>query len=87
MRALALVLLVSCGPKLAPCPPTTPPIVVTPDPTPCTLPDLPAPLDLGAHACGDGTICVSRSGWDALGVYLADLRTWIQVAASCLEVP
>lgn len=82
---LSLLLVASCGPKPKPCPPVEPPIIVTPDPTPCELPELPEPIALGAYACGAGIICVPRAAWDALGGYLAGARGWIQTAAACLE--
>lgn len=91
-KLLLLILLVSSSacsgstcPALDPLPPRPPAtITVAPTPTPCLLPDLPAPLHLGSSMEGDRVV-ITRQAAAELGVYLVQLHGWVAAAQRCLE--
>ena len=70
-----------------PCPPRPPAtIIVSPEPTPCRLPELPQPTSLGEVVAADGTATIPRAGMVALATYLLGVREWVAAAQACLEV-
>lgn len=87
---LAIVALALCGcgpkcPKPPPCIPP-PPVVTVVKPPPCTLPELPQPIEgLGVPDAQRDGYFVPRQRWAELGGYVAGVREWIVAATACLE--
>lgn len=91
MRCAAIIAaLAACR---APCPkpslPVQPPAVieVTPDKTPCVLPELPEPIKVVGFPAPDGqSIYVSKSDLAGLAGYLVSIRAYVEAAGLCLRV-
>ena len=62
-----------------------PPVIVTVKPPPCTLPELPAPIQgLGVPDAQRDGYFVPRQRWAELGGYVAGVHEWVKAASNCL---
>lgn len=84
---LTLVLSTACSQRPCPVKPEpAPPIIVTPDRTPCELPELPSPIEVHAQVDGDRVIYLRAEVAD-LAAYLVALRSYAVAARDCLADP
>lgn len=87
LPSLLVLWTASCRPT-CPVQRSTPPapVVVASRPVPpCSLPQLPLPITLGAIVLSDGGFAIGPAKFEALALYLARMRSWVAAADECIR--